>query len=112
MAVVLSVIGKYDGKDLERAQKQLKELQQQSDTFGSKFARLGGSVQEFGSKVSGVGGKLTAGVTLPILAAGGAMVAFAKEAEDAEVANRKLANVLDSMGFGETAAASKNTLKN
>lgn len=97
------VKGDYTDKDIQRAIKDLEKIQATSQGLEGRMKKLGGSVQEFGGKVSGVGGKLTAGVTLPILAAGGAMVAFAKEAEQAEVANRKLGNVLDSMGFGEAA---------
>ena len=97
------VKGDYTDKDIQRAIKDLEKIQATSQGLEGRMKKLGSSVQEFGGKVSSVGGKLTAGVTLPILAAGGAMVAFAKEAEEAEVANRKLGNVLDSMGFGEAA---------
>jgi phage-related protein len=99
MAVILSVVGKYDGKDLERAQKQLAAMQKEAATFGNKFSAAGKQLQSVGDRMSKVGGSLTKGVTLPIIAGGAALVAFAKGAEDAEIANRKLGAVLDSMGY-------------
>ena len=99
MAVILSVIGKYDGKDLERAQKQLAQMQKETATFGNKFSAAGKQLQSVGDKLGKVGGSLTKGVTLPIIAGGVALAAFAKEAEDAAISNRKLGAVLDSMGY-------------
>jgi phage-related protein len=99
MAVILSVIGKYDGKDLERAQKQLAAMQKEAATMSNKFGAMGSKLQSVGKNIGKVGGSLTKGVTLPIIAGGAAMVAFAKGAEDAEIANRKLGSVLDSMGY-------------
>jgi phage-related protein len=99
MAVILSVIGKYDGKDLERAQKQLAAMQKEAATMSNKFGAMGSKLQSVGKNIGKVGGSLTKGVTLPIIAGGAALVAFAKGAEDAEIANRKLGSVLDSMGY-------------
>ena len=99
MAVILSVIGKYDGKELERAQKQLAAMQKEAATMANKFGAMGSKLQSVGKNIGKVGGSLTKGVTLPIIAGGAALLAFAKGAEDAEIANRKLGSVLDSMGY-------------
>lgn len=101
MAVVVSFVGKWDGKDLKRAQSEIEKLQNTTDGFGGRMQRAGDKIAGFGRKTSEVGGSLAKNVTLPIIAGGVALVAFAKGAEDAEIANRKLGAVLDSMGYPE-----------
>jgi hypothetical protein len=81
MAVVLSVIGQYDGKDLEAAKKQLAQLEKQSGTFASKFQAVGKKFQDVGASMSKVGGKLTKSVTLPIVGIGAAAIVSATEFE-------------------------------
>jgi hypothetical protein len=61
-------------------------------------------IDRFAKKIGGLGNTLTKNVTAPLLGAGAVLVAFAKGAEDAEIANRKLGNVLASMGYGEATA--------
>jgi TP901 family phage tail tape measure protein len=78
MAVILSVVGKYDGADLKRAQAQLSKLQSESMTLSGKLAGVGKSVQSFGKGMERFGGQLTRSVTLPIVGIGGlAVKAFA-----------------------------------
>jgi hypothetical protein len=91
MAVVLSVIGKYDGKDLAKAQKQLAALQAQSDTFAGKFQRLGGQLQSFGNSMAKTGKSLTAGVTLPIVGVG---IAATKMAMDFDTSLTKMVSLV------------------
>jgi hypothetical protein len=57
--------------------------------------------QSLGQKMTKFGGTLTKNLTLPILAGSAALLGFAKGAEDAEIANRKLDAVLTEMGFGD-----------
>jgi hypothetical protein len=95
------VKGDYQDKDIQRAIRDLQKLEASSKGFGAQFARVGKQFQDVGKQVSAVGGSLTKNVTLPIVAGGAALVAFAKGAEDAEIANRKLGAVLDSMGYPE-----------
>lgn len=95
------VKGDYDDKDINRAIKDLEKLQAASQSMTARVNDMGRQMQAFGGQVSAVGGSLTKGLTLPILAAGAGLVGMAKVAEEAEIANRKLGNVLESMGFGE-----------
>ena len=97
--IKVQIVGDYDDRDIRRAMKDLEKLQMASLSMGGKFKSVGKQMQSMGDKVGKVGGSLTKGVTLPIIAGGAALVAFAKGAEDAEIANRKLGAVLDSMGY-------------
>ena len=98
-AINVSIKGDYNDKDIKRAMSDLQKLQTASLSMGGKMQNVGKQMQSMGDKVGKVGGSLTKGVTLPIIAGGAALVAFAKGAEDAEIANRKLGAVLDSMGY-------------
>ena len=95
----VSIKGDYNDKDIKRAMSDLQKLQTASMSMGGKMQNVGKQMQAMGDKIGKVGGSLTKGVTLPIIAGGAALVAFAKGAEDAEIANRKLGSVLDSMGY-------------
>lgn len=95
----VSIKGDYNDKDIKRAMSDLQKLQTASMSMGGKMQNVGRQMQAMGDKIGKVGGSLTKGVTLPIIAGGAALVAFAKGAEDAEIANRKLGAVLDSMGY-------------
>ena len=95
----VSITGDYDDKDIKRVLKDLDKLQASSLSMGGKMQAAGAQLQSVGDRMGKVGGSLTKGVTLPIIAGGAALVAFAKGAEDAEIANRKLGAVLDSMGY-------------
>ena len=100
-AINVSIKGDYNDKDIKRAISDLEKLQAASLSMGGKMQSVGKQMQAFGNKMGMVGGSLTRGVTLPIIAGGAALIAFAKGAEDAEIANRKLGAVLDSMGYPE-----------
>lgn len=93
------VYGEYKDKDIKKAIDDLKTLQKESMGIGGKMQAAGKQLQSVGDRIGKVGGTLTKGVTLPLVAGGAALVAFAKGAEDAEIANRKLGSVLDSMGY-------------
>jgi len=95
------IYGQYKDKDVKKAIDDLKKLQKESMGIGGKMQAAGKQLQSVGDRMGRVGGSLTKGVTLPIIAGGAALVAFAKGAEDAEIANRKLGAVLDSMGYGQ-----------
>ena len=97
--IKVQIVGDYNDKDIKRAQKDLQKLQTQSMSMGDKMQAAGAKLQSMGDRIGKVGGSLTKGVTLPIIAGGVALAAFAKGAEDAEIANRKLGAVLDSMGY-------------
>ena len=96
-AVLISIASEFDARGIKEAQKQLAALEKNLPT--DKMAQFGASVTAFGGKVSKLGGTLTKNLTLPLAAAGAAFVVFAKEAEEATIANAKLDNVLTSMGF-------------
>lgn len=96
MAVVVSFVGKWDGKDVARAQKEIAKF---SDESSSKF---GGFAKKAGVAVAAVGA-----------AAVGVGAIFAKQAisaaEDAATAQARLEQVAQSMGFvgGEYAGATQ-----
>jgi phage-related protein len=98
-AINVSIKGDYNDKDIKRAMSDLQKLQNASLSMGGKMQAVGKQVQSVGDSMGKVGGSLTKGLTLPIIAGGAALLAFAKGAEDAEIANRKLGAVLDSMGY-------------
>ena len=97
--ISVQIVGDYNDKDIKRAMGDLQKLQTQSLSLGGKMQAAGKQLQSVGDRMGKVGGSLTKGVTLPIIAGGAALVAFAKGAEDAEIANRKLGAVLESMGY-------------
>jgi len=90
-AVNVLVAGKYDGKDLERAYKDLDKLRKQVKTSSDKFAAFGSKMQDFGKKMSSVGKKMTLGVTLPIVGVG---VAASKMAMDFDTSMSKIVGLV------------------
>jgi hypothetical protein len=80
MAIRINVVGAYDDKDIRRAQRDLDKLGgvagTTSATFSQRFADMGASMAAFGMT-------MTTKVTLPIVAAGGAMFALFTKQEDA-----------------------------
>jgi TP901 family phage tail tape measure protein len=91
MAVILSVVGKYDGKDLERAQKQLATMQKETETFGNKMSALGGKMQSVGKSLASAGKSMTVGLTLPIVGIG---VAATKMAMDFDTSLTKMVSLV------------------
>lgn len=100
-AVLVSLISDWDGKDLDRGIKELEKARAATQTMSDRVGAFGTKIQNVGKQVSNVGGSLTKGLTLPILAGGAALVAFANEAEQAAISNAKLGSVLESMGYPE-----------
>jgi hypothetical protein len=83
MAINIPIITEFNGKGIERARKE--------------FAQLEGASAKAGFVIK----KAFLPATAALGAFGGFMLKAAKGAEDARIANQKLGNVLDSMGFGE-----------
>jgi len=90
MAIIVPIVSTFNDQGLKRA---VREFTTAKTTLG-KFGAVG-------KVFDGVGKNLTKNVTVPLLAIGGALAVAAKGAEQAEIANRKLGSVLNSMGFGE-----------
>ena len=100
--VLISIASEFDAKGIAEAQKQLANLEKNIPT--NKFQQFGQNLQVLSGRMTKLGGGLTKNLTLPIVGVGAALVAFAKGAEDAEIANRRLDAVLTEMGFGEATA--------
>jgi TP901 family phage tail tape measure protein len=78
VSVQISVVGTYDGKDIQRAQRELDALRASSMTMGDKVAAAGEKMVAAGAAMSRAGRTLTRSVTLPVVALGaGAVKAFA-----------------------------------
>jgi hypothetical protein len=82
MALSIPIITEFNGKGIERARKE--------------FAQLEGASAKAGFVIK----KAFLPASAALGAFGGFMLKAAKGAEDARIANQKLGNVLDSMGFG------------
>lgn len=80
-AVLVSLLADWDGKDLDKAMREIEKMRAQTQTFSDKFAAMGKKMQDVGASVSKVGGNLTKTVTLPIVGIGAAAVATAVEFE-------------------------------
>jgi hypothetical protein len=108
MAVRVTVYGTADMKQIERARYELDRLAaaatSKSATFTGAMSRLGTAASNTGKKISGLGDSMTRNLTTPLLAAGAGLLWAAKGAEKAEIANRKLDNVLKSMDYGDATA--------
>ena len=100
--VLISIASEFDTKGIKEAQKQLANLEKNIPT--NKFQQFGQNLQVLSGRMTKLGGGLTKNLTLPIVGVGAALVAFAKGAEDAEVANRRLDAVLTEMGFADATA--------
>jgi hypothetical protein len=82
MAINIPIITEFNGKGIQRARKE--------------FAQLEGASAKAGFVIK----KAFLPASAALGAFGGFMLKAAKGAEDARIANQKLGNVLDSMGFG------------
>lgn len=80
-AVLVSLLADWDGKDLDKAIREIEKMRAQTQTFSDKFAAMGKTIQDVGASVSKVGGNLTKTVTLPLVGIGAAAVATAVEFE-------------------------------
>lgn len=102
MAVQINVVGTYNGKELERAQRQLAQLGKDVDESKGRFKAFGGSIKS-GFKAAAFG---IAGAGAAIAGAGFAMMKFAQQAEEAAVANARIEQINKSMGlFGKQTEA-------
>lgn len=80
-AVLVSLLADFDGKDLEKAQREIKKLQDKTKTAGDKFRDMGKRFQDVGGKMASVGGSLTKSLTVPIAGIGTAAIVSATEFE-------------------------------
>lgn len=86
MAVVVHVVGEYDGKQLAKAQRDLDKLKRSVGGASSAYAKAGGGVagvaaqmDAAGERVAGVGKKMSLGITLPLAAIGAGVVKTAAQ---------------------------------
>jgi len=108
VAVKVTVYGEAKLEQLERARAEIQRLEDQvrrnAAGFSGAMTRMGESMQATGAQISAAGSSLTRNLTVPVIAAAGGLAFLAKGAEDAAIAQAKLENVLDGMGFGEHSA--------
>ena len=81
MSIRINVGASFDGRDLDRAQKELDALKKNADTLGNRMNKMGDQFQDAGRRVSAVGGTMTRRLTLPLVGVG---VAAGKTAADFE----------------------------
>lgn len=93
MAVVINVVGNYDGRQLAKAERDLAALRKQAEITGSgidtAFSKQSRALRDFGTKVSGVGrsmsdfgSSMTRNVTVPLIAVGGVAYKAIQAASD------------------------------
>lgn len=106
MAKGINVVinGEYNDKDIQRALRDIGQLEKDLQGFGSKFEALGKKTEGIGKKIAGAGTALTKSVTLPLVALGGASVLAFSKVEDglAEIGKATGATGKDLEDFGET----------
>jgi hypothetical protein len=93
MAVIVPILSTFNDKGIKSAVREFQTAKTSIQKFGA-----------VGKVFEGVGKSLTKNVTAPLVAVSGALVFAARGAEQAEIANRKLGSVLDSMGYGQATA--------
>jgi TP901 family phage tail tape measure protein len=81
MSIRINVGATFDGRDLQRAQRELDALKAQTDSLATRMGALGEGFKSFGRSASAVGSRMTRSITLPIIGAG---VAAMKTAADFE----------------------------
>jgi TP901 family phage tail tape measure protein len=81
MSIRINVGATFDGKDLQRAQRELDALKANADTLSNRMSALGDKFQSVGGKVASVGSTFTRRMTLPIVGAGAAGVKTAADFE-------------------------------
>ena len=93
-SLTIAINGTYNGRAVERAAKSMKRLAIQAALVnegagtaaieaGAKWAELGGRVHNFGQRLEDLGGKLTAGVTVPMVAGAGLAIKAATDLDTA-----------------------------
>jgi hypothetical protein len=93
MSVIVPILSTFNDKGIKSAVREFQTAKTSIQKFGA-----------VGKVFEGVGRSFTKNVTAPLLAVGGALALAARGAEKAEIANRKLGSVLDSMGYGQATA--------
>jgi hypothetical protein len=93
MSVIVPILSTFNDKGIKSAVREFQTAKSSIQKFGA-----------VGKVFEGVGKSLTKNVTAPLVAVSGALVFAARGAEKAEIANRKLGSVLDSMGYGQATA--------
>jgi TP901 family phage tail tape measure protein len=81
VSVRINVVGTYDGRDLERAQRELDALKRQAETLSTRMNALGDGFQNAGRQMSAVGGRMTRSITAPLVGIGVAGVKLASDFE-------------------------------
>lgn len=93
MAVVINVVGNYDGRQLAKAERDLAALRKQAEITGTgidtAFSKQSRAMRDFGSRISSTGRSLsefgssmTRNVTLPLVAVGGVAYKAIQAASD------------------------------
>jgi hypothetical protein len=80
--VNIVIKGDYTDKDIKRALGDLGKLQAQSMSMGGKMQQVGSQMQSMGASIAKVGKSMTVGLTLPIVAVGGAATKMAMDFDD------------------------------
>ena len=99
-SLTIAINGTYNGRAVERAAKSMERLAIQAALVnkgagtaaieaGAKWAELGGHVHNFGQRLEDLGGKLTAGVTVPMVAGAGLAIKAATDVDTALTNVRK-----------------------
>lgn len=111
MAVVLSVVGKFDDRDLKKAQAALDKLKREAGDSASPLQRLGDGFKNAGRSMSDFGKNMTQNVTVPLLAVGYGVKKAIDAASDLSETQAKVGQIFgksadDIEKFAETAATS------
>lgn len=98
MAVKVTVYGEAKLEQIQRAQTELKKLEQAAREaqggFGGAMARMGSSLEEWGGKMTALGSTMTQNVTLPLVAVGAGIYKLTEAAAQDAQAQEVLANTL------------------
>ena len=95
MSIRMNVVGTYDGRDIQRAQRDLGTLKVQADSAAASMIVMGGRMQNVGQAMASAGGRMTRNLTLPIVGVG---VAGARMASDLETSFAKIEGLVGVSG--------------
>ena len=95
MSIRVNVVGTYDGRDINRAQRDLGTLKVQADSAAASMVVMGGRMKNVGDSMASAGARMTRGLTLPIVGVG---VAGAKLASDLETEFAKIEGLVGVSG--------------
>ena len=91
----MNVVGTYDGRDIQRAQRDLGTLKVQADSAAASMIVMGGRMKGVGDAMAKAGGRMTRNLTLPIVGVG---VAGARMASDLETSFAKIEGLVGVSG--------------